>query len=999
MQLKKMEILSIFYASQVNDEQSSLNSSPKQASNDKMNATAANHKSETNSCQKPEEIRCMKCRSLQVASVQEWPNSMKCQQGKDNLYICSKCFPCKPSVFSVVTDPISASSTGSKVKKSLSKILRTFKVKQNLPGKYCCDKCQFSTKDPLQHKGHTAKHEKFKFVCSHCDCVCYTSVEFQRHLLKHTGIFPYRCKYCYYGAIRNDCVVKHTKRLHEISTGKPGVPAANIEEKKYCLPKQNTEKGRLTQESSDLSLNKVSGVHDLSEIVHSTSDTACNQDTASIQDKNIFELFNFNNYENENKVIEVEIYSPKKGPIMPEMPLTVVAPSTFVVPPNCLAQIIDIKKANSTRQLILKLIPLSDTDSGPETYKEAELGNQCPEQGERTRNGSVSPALDKCGILGNESCKPFQYPGSSNATILNCNLINIPGGQVSCRENAGKENSLTPVMADIFPDKINSLESFQREKCPNHINCTLDPSVCLGSSTSEGKDGVHHGLLDAVQEDSLVPPSSVFPKKCFMLNNGKKEHQSEFRMATKTHSSLFDFSESNEGAHPTKLDDSKAVLGTENGENMKSKKGNVHMEPLEALDIKNEDGSLDGPVISSVFSLNSDAANIPQDIKWDKKLHKKRSMALLCRKIAQLMSAVESNMKSQLAASLRCKNQVYEEKELLSVEPSAKCERNDCTAELEQDSVPSPQRPNDALSNKKKPDMQEQAQPPVIVTQPAIKKTRVANKPHAAAPTFIPQGTVLRVLNCSSTEGPTPNEQEIVPGPSTYCSRTFVPRPVPCCVSGSRGEVQPPRPVENSVNEGSRNLAVPLRDKTRGHPMKRTCHQNGSLPHSKGQELRKLNGSVNIQKTKAKSKNARENLSKKRPKSQEDFFHKVAPVLMRRLRLLPFLKNQLIKCPRRNQPVVVLNHPDVDSLEIMNVMKVINKYKSNVLKAVLSERTIDCLRVKRLHKRLTCQSFDTATQVKTQRVLTKSREQIHNDCEAVSSSPAEETTCNFQCWF
>ncbi|NXC31134.1 Z518A protein, partial [Campylorhamphus procurvoides] len=64
---------------------------------------------------------------------------------------------------------------------------------------------------------------------------------------------------------------------------------------------------------------------------------------------------------------------------------------------------------------------------------------------------------------------------------------------------------------------------------------------------------------------------------------------------------------------------------------------------------------------------------------------------------------------------------------------------------------------------------------------------------------------------------------------------------------------------------------------------------------------------------------------------------------VRTLKLLPFNSNQLVKCPRRNQPVVVLNHPDVDVPEVVNVMKTIAKFKGHVLKVSLSKRTIDAL--------------------------------------------------------
>ncbi|NXX90770.1 Z518A protein, partial [Centropus bengalensis] len=64
---------------------------------------------------------------------------------------------------------------------------------------------------------------------------------------------------------------------------------------------------------------------------------------------------------------------------------------------------------------------------------------------------------------------------------------------------------------------------------------------------------------------------------------------------------------------------------------------------------------------------------------------------------------------------------------------------------------------------------------------------------------------------------------------------------------------------------------------------------------------------------------------------------------VRMLKLLPFSSKQLVKCPRRNQPVVVLNHPDADVPEVVNVMKTIAKFKGHVLKVSLSKRTIKAL--------------------------------------------------------
>lgn len=63
----------------------------------------------------------------------------------------------------------------------------------------------------------------------------------------------------------------------------------------------------------------------------------------------------------------------------------------------------------------------------------------------------------------------------------------------------------------------------------------------------------------------------------------------------------------------------------------------------------------------------------------------------------------------------------------------------------------------------------------------------------------------------------------------------------------------------------------------------------------------------------------------------------------RTLRLSPFCTEQKIKYPCRYQPVVVLNHPDADIPEVMNIMKVVNRHKGAVTKVALSQKTVQAL--------------------------------------------------------
>uniref|UniRef100_UPI0037E72D61 zinc finger protein 518A n=1 Tax=Semicossyphus pulcher TaxID=241346 RepID=UPI0037E72D61 len=73
------------------------------------------------------------------------------------------------------------------------------------------------------------------------------------------------------------------------------------------------------------------------------------------------------------------------------------------------------------------------------------------------------------------------------------------------------------------------------------------------------------------------------------------------------------------------------------------------------------------------------------------------------------------------------------------------------------------------------------------------------------------------------------------------------------------------------------------------------------------------------------------------------FWTPVAKDVERTLRLAPFSSLQQVKCPRKYQPVVVLNHPDAEISEVSNIMKVVNKHKGAVTKVSLSQKTVQAL--------------------------------------------------------
>ncbi|XP_033887598.3 zinc finger protein 518A-like isoform X2 [Acipenser ruthenus] len=130
----------------------------------------------------------------------------------------------------------------------------------------------------------------------------------------------------------------------------------------------------------------------------------------------------------------------------------------------------------------------------------------------------------------------------------------------------------------------------------------------------------------------------------------------------------------------------------------------------------------------------------------------------------------------------------------------------------------------------------------------------------------------------------------------------------------------------------------------------------------------------------------------------------------RTMRLVPFSPSQLTKCPRRNQPVVVLNHPDADVPEVVNVMRTINKFKGHVLKVALSQRTIDALSELECdsHPQATSQDFRSirgrkvkpVSPVKERYILKlKLKKTSRNKYKVVNSTSNNSVKSTFSCWF
>ncbi|NXP00313.1 Z518B protein, partial [Certhia brachydactyla] len=1035
------EILPRLFPGQISDKNNSLTTSPKQSDDkthlskgaDDQNCWYQGTEAENS---KLSLISCMKCRSVQKISVQDIEKHKKLEWAEDKNFICKKCSHIKPPAFDFVPEGTNAADYEKHERKTPNKTQKTFKVKNFLPGKYYCDKCRFSTKDPLQYKKHVAQHEEIKFLCSHCSYISYTKGEFQRHLVKHTGTFPYQCEYCEYGAVRHDYIVKHTRRVHETPRKRLSNNLMNHKQKKQSqstlCKKQKYNKIHFQNELSNLSSNMVCGIPGkATKTVCSSQNLECSINTSSVQDKTVLEPSEMSVCENQN--VEVEVYSPKTEPLQPGMPLTVIAPSELVVPSNCLAQIVELKIVNGAQQLVLKLIPMKEATYKPVNCAEEELENQGTERSAEVKKTSsvcqnelltMEVNVNKLSSVSNQLNLDSTYDKnsecfcSSDSQLSGYSSVSVQREDTSklCFHlvkgidvHSGVIELCSPSMVMNSTEKKSDLKSSRgkvdgKNSLHSDLYCyeegedTYRPKY---ASISEGKSSKNVSV-EAAQEGKNF--SALHEEKdALSVKRVDKEGRSPPVGSTKAHLAGKGFdkksntsSDAGKNFHITKtsaFEDTTFGLSKVKRTETVSRKSSHLLESLELQKMENKGRPFEGPVISSVFSLSSGAENVPEDVRWDDTTHRKKSATLLCRKIAQLMSAAEPNMKS---VPLRC--QASSKKLLSPQESSASCEGAVCATEVEQPVTLSEAHGGRSVISS------EERSADQLFTYSRTSKNRVTKNSHVASPVFIPKGTMLRVLNATSSRNSYGIENRSETSAPVHHNEMFLPRPVPISVSETLSSNFPCLPNQSEPSAESQTISLRQRPK-REASAKNNSKQIGvsfqkssdvskqSKPYSKSQVGPK---------NKSKQASYRE-LPKRKTRAQSETTSSSDMSYLltaRRLRLVPLKMNQLIKCPRRNQPVVVLNHPDVDSPEIINVMKTINKYKGQVLKVVLSERTSSCLGVKRYRKRLTLQNTETGNQAKKQSMLKMKLKKTHkNNYQVVETSPAEALQCLFKCWF
>ncbi|KAL1763912.1 zinc finger protein 518B [Sigmodon hispidus] len=703
-----------------------------------------------------------------------------------------------------------------------------------------------------------------------------------------------------------------------------------------------------------------------------------------------------------HKNVEVEVLSASKEPVQPGVPLTVVAPSELVVPANCLAQLIDVKVVNGTQQLMLKLFPLEENsrletgrgDGGTSECTTTEKGSGRQKKMLSTEtarslamkgNAGELVGLDRLHSLVQKQLKNVKW-------VKSCNFFMPSSGIHSHQESFLGSDTIKDVQktqSTCPPRALPSvaLKGHSPASVQNSVSCspgtTANPFLSKSAvSFVEDGRGSHSDSQQLLPLASL-PLKGSFSGEKGLLSIGENDVEARNRISCPETVVSSD----------RKLEDKQIenkVVGNTGQVSSAQKKEYLHInvtgedqlrsrQPEDQLVLrKNSEktcNTFEGPVISSVFSLSSGSENVPEGIKWNSSTTKIKSIELLRRKIAQL---IESCGKPSLSANSAQRRSMGQATKLTSkATPKGIQEMSVSLTGPGPSSGPSvsplPKTQNEGSVTSKGQLAQQQLCPKFVSGEEGKMESRtMTRKTPVTTPVLIPKGAVFRVLNSSEDAHiieatcdtpvsiPCTEAQLAEPLPFSPVKQTVAGSQTLTCKCGPT-DMSPsletsPRPKskkEDSICSTTPKKFVPVYSI---HPGNNDSSRQG----------RPISRNLTISKNKTKQGSS----AKKKNKIQADPSRYLKdPSLFqvtRQLRLKAAKPDQLIKCPRRNQPVIVLNHPDVDSPEVTNVMK----------------------------------NAEEATHMKRQMMLKMKLKKVHkNNYQVVGSLPDDPAQCVFKCWF
>lgn len=210
-----------------------------------------------------------------------------------------------------------------------------------------CDKCGFATTDLAVFKKHRMEHMEMKFFCFYCNNVSFSEAELNIHLKQHTSKYPFACPHCGQGYMRKLCLVKHIERLHNKSisqaAAKPGtmkIPHVSVTGSLQSVPAADSTPippvVRVMVPKPSAPAVKL-GREELRGTLDNNISLATNGKT--------------------------ELLPPFNGLHQQSRALTVSLPEEVNIPAGCLVELVEVKTVNGTKELKLRLVSQQESES------------------------------------------------------------------------------------------------------------------------------------------------------------------------------------------------------------------------------------------------------------------------------------------------------------------------------------------------------------------------------------------------------------------------------------------------------------------------------------------------------------------------------------------------------------------------------------------------------------------------------------------------------------
>ncbi|XP_048826781.1 zinc finger protein 518B [Brienomyrus brachyistius] len=754
----------------------------------------------------------------------------------------------------------------------------SLELKLKTSDKHYCDKCRFSSRDGVQFQKHVSQHAEMTFSCSYCSHVSYTKGESQRHLVQHTGIFPFKCQFCEYGAIRNDYIVKHTERVHRIM----------VERANKVKRKQFTVKNGLRVPSAlHSSVTRMPG-------------TTVASGPATGTDGNSNKVITKEKLDNANRLakVQVELLAPLNEPIQPDRPLTVTYPPELSIPPGCFLELVEVKTVNGTKELELKLVSQQSIEGERPEKSLAGRTGECMGENE---NVNVAKASYHCGLISqcektvvsSPSVSKQDMQQHSNFSLIKNLLAAPPAGDLKLRQNS-KETLMT------------------LKEEPEECEIELGDKIQLGAPTNKGQM-----LMDERQEqdrkllinlkDSVVSSQTRVTPECVGQQKSSSKRPLEVELdssscekQTKTGSTQIQTA-SNKSC-PLK---GPAILKCENcpvdsmpvvRPSSQTNDGDVHAADLQSGEL---------PIISSVFSLHRGPEDIPACVGWEA-TRKRQLQSVPVAPSVEGQSAggtepsavqepgitVTSSASTVLVNSVSVSTSSSSAQEGTKYDPEMDCPKN-VTPNISQ--IPLPK--NQSSSQKVAVLDQSKSRLNKIPTNITVTVNSPENQKNAegSQPTFIPEGTMLKISSCLSKS----SEQQSSHARATensFFSENWVPRTVLSSDASKH-------------NISSTNMSAPCKGLKLSLKRRRSGAENEGMDgHWVQQDTQYGEEQSHSYK---QSKERKKSKKDKKTSKLKVFLEKsgTSEGDLSRQRLIPLKEDQLVTSPAPNQPVVILNHP------------------------------------------------------------------------------------------